>query len=249
MNNLVNKWKLLVTSTQAILNTEVPSNLPTNIPKPAPEVEAPSDESVTRPTQLEIRSVKVTESDQEFKPSSSESSDITGEPDVCDYQISQSSSKVFTLNKSSSNSYTTQLNIVLTKELPDEEVSIETENNKSLEKNEDSPVVENIIKAETELAEVPVEVDQRDNDEILNIIQNHAESGLELDNFLPVDNGHVKIVTLNEDSSINKSSVSNVDNVDEDGSLVVKDADSYETISNDLFDWLLWINHTIESQV
>lgn len=260
MENLVKKWKQLVktSSRDEALTNDMPINESTSIDH-------------IRPTQLSIQSIKVTASDSidiDLKSTKSSSSELTGSPDssnVVSYQISQSSSKIFTNNKSASSSYTSQVNIVLTKEgnsnkneTPKEIVSVKSVSNHEDIKSIASKSVDSIdlkiannqeVAKSEETFEVVEIAEILDNDaenaEILKIIQKHSAS-VEFDKLLPVENG-VKIVTLTEENGT--TAPNTVDSTAIMNESDLSEAENCEIIYNNLFDWLLWIKHTIESQV
>jgi hypothetical protein len=111
MDTLAKKWKQLVAGTESMLttgNTKQPTTLT--------EVYRHPDASAKLP----IKCVKVMSDnlDIDIKSSgdSSPETSSANSANLVEYSISQSSSKVFGLNKSAANSYTTQLNVVLAKE-------------------------------------------------------------------------------------------------------------------------------------
>lgn len=258
MDNLVKKWKQLMTSTETVSDTgkstvaEVDSSR--GIGSQSDEIKT----DLTRPGILPITSVKVLSDNLDIDiKSSGDSSPETSSANtanIVEYSISQSSSKIFASNKSASNSYTTQLNIVLTKEPEAEPESAITETKRSsvhvelaTETAEETAVEGHQPSAKEEASAIqqdPIPLDPTgENVDILSIIQKHADKN-ELDKLLPVDNGHVKIVTLTDDTFASTQS-QNDESAKEGDALSQFDA----SVSNDLFDWLVWIDHTIESQV
>ena len=83
---------------------------------------------------------------------------------------------------------------------------------------------------------LPIDPVSGENVDILKMIQEHAGTN-ELDRILPADNGHVKIVTLRADTLAGGEGARGGESV------------TLGATSDDLFDWLLWIDHTLESQV
>lgn len=261
MDSLVKKWKQLMTGTEPVIDTTSKSTV-TEVHSSS-GLGSQSDEiktDLTRPSILPITSVRVLSDNLDIDiKSSGDSSPETSSANtanIVEYSISQSSSKIFTSNKSASNSYATQLNIVLTKkpEAEPESAMIETKRSsvhvelatenaeeKTLEELRQVPPVKEEANS---IQQDPIPLDPTgENVDILNIIQKHADKN-ELDKLLPVDNGHVKIVTLTDDTFASAQS-QNDESTKEGDALPQFDA----SVSNDLFDWLVWIDHTIESQV
>lgn len=270
MDNLVKKWKQLVTTTEAFaggLNEDTIKEIPNEAPQ--------------RPGKLNMDSVKIISESFNIDLRTSEtSSDETGSPDspgsasnIANYQITQSSSKVFTA-KSASNSFTSQVNIILTKEAqspvtesadlnePSKSIATDTTQEdihsnesfggleKSLRASLTNETIRNVNEEFENVVDSVEAVEIAESAEILKIIQKHSASG-EFDKLIPSDNG-VKIVTLTEDSGSNAPVVCVADTVFQDeierGHFELEE-ENFEMISNNLFDWLLWIDHTIKSQV
>ncbi len=253
MDNLVQKWKELVKM----------SSTDTNLKDQNPKIESKNIQHV-RPSQLNIQSIKVTASNSielDLKSPKSSISEKTSSPDsptVVNYQISQSSSKIFTSNKSASSSFTSHVNIILTKEgnssineiheknVLERQVSTHKDN---VEKNDalvsNNQCIQKFEETDELVETAEITENEAENEEILKIIQKHSASA-EFDKLLPVDNG-IKIVTLTEDKDTTLA------NAFDSKSLVnecdLSENENFEIIYNNLFDWLLWINHTIESQV
>ena len=216
-----------------------------------------SNESVQigciRPTKLNIKTIEHQNCDNKNIESRESSSGILS--NTIDYEISQSSSKIFSPK---STSYTSELNIILTKELtPETEMPSK---DKTLSSHEIKKIVNEISshslqasneknEKSTKTAEPSEEMEKIEADDILNIIQNHAEN-IEFKELMPTGDEHVKIVAMTQDKSAKVNLVESSFNEDAmKNSGKTSDLENIEMVSNDLFDWLLWIDHTINSQV
>lgn len=238
MENFIKKWKQLIKIRDA--NDSVQTGF-------------------VRPTKLNVKSIEheICDSIDIDIKSTSENSPGTFSNSIINYEISQSSSKIFSPK---STSYTSEINVILTQEIPPATEMSTNEKTITLSDQEITHINNEISHHDLQQSgekndKLNLTLEPRDTiekietDDIFNIIQNHAEN-MEFTKLLPTGNKHVKIVTMTQDDTTPVNLLESSFNPDTMKSGEKKsDLENFEIVSNNLVDWLMWINHTIDSQV